>query len=457
MDPDPAVPATPPSGSVSPPPPNVDREIARLAVPALGALAAEPLYLLADTAIVGRLGTAPLGGLAIAAMVLVATFGIFNFLAYATTAAVARQVGAGDRRAAAERGLDGIWLAAGLGLTLTGLGLAFAPLIVDAMGASARVRPEALTYLRISVLGAPMVLVALAGAGYLRGLQDTKTTLLIAATAAAANVVIELWLVFGLDLGIAGSAWSTVAAQTGAAAAFVAVVHRTARAAGARLAPRPAGIRQTAVVGSHLVVRTGSLLAALLGTTAVAARISDAALAGHQIAFQLWTFLALVLDALAIAAQAMVGRALGAGDRHAALAVARRTLAWGLVAGLVLGLAVAAARPGLLPLFTADPQVRARAADALWWVAALQPVAAATFVLDGVLIGAGDSRFLARAMIVALVVYAPLLSAVALAGAGLPVLWAAFSGWMAARLAGLAWRYRSRRWARTGAVWDARP
>lgn len=456
MDSDPAPPATPPPGSVSPPPANVDREIARLAVPALGALAAEPLYLLADTAIVGRLGTAPLGGLAIAAMVLVAAFGIFNFLAYATTAAVARQVGAGDRRAAAERGLDGIWLAAGLGLALTGLGLAFAPVIVDAMGASARVRPEALTYLRISVLGAPMVLVALAGAGYLRGLQDTKTTLVIAAAAAGANVVIELWLVFGLELGIAGSAWSTVIAQTGAAAAFVAVVRRTARAAGARLAPRPAGIRQTAVVGSHLVVRTGSLLAALLGTTAVAARISDAALAGHQIAFQLWTFLALVLDALAIAAQAMVGRALGAGDRQAALAVARRVLAWGLAAGLVLGLAVAAARPALLPLFTSDPQVRARAADALWWVAALQPVAAATFVLDGVLIGAGDSRFLARAMIGALVVYAPLLCAVALAGAGLPVLWAAFSGWMGARLAGLTWRYRSRRWARTGAVWEAR-
>jgi len=444
--------ATPPPGSAR----ARDREILRLALPALGALAAEPLYLLADTAIVGRLGTAPLGGLAIAAIVLTAVFGIFNFLAYATTGAVARQVGAGDRRAAAERGIDGIWLAAGLGVALCGLGLAFAPLVVDAMGASARVRPEALTYLRISLLGAPMVLVALAGAGYLRGLQDTRTTLVIAVAANAANVVIEIGLVFGLDMGIAGAAWSTVIAQTGAAAAFGRVVWRTARAAGARLAPRPAGIRHTAVVGSHLVVRTGSLLAALVATTAVAARIGDDALAGHQIAFQLWTFLALSLDALAIAAQALVGRALGAGSVAEAQAVARRVLRWGLGGGVALGAAVALGRGGLLPLFSDDPAVLARAGEALWFVAGLQPVAAATFVLDGVLIGAGDSRFLARAMAAAAVVYAPVLAAVALTGGDLWVLWCGFGLWMAARLAGLGWRYRSARWAVAGAVRDPR-
>ena len=264
-----------------------DRDIVRLAVPAFGALIAEPLYLLADTAIVGNLGIRPLGGLAVAGIVLTATFGIFNFLAYSTTGAVARQLGAGNQRAAAEQGIDGIWLATGLGIVLTIAGVLLAPVIVDVMGASASVRPFALTYLRISLLGAPFVLIALAGAGYLRGMQDTKTTLVIAVAASTLNLALEVLLVYGLDFGIAGSAWGTVAAQVGAAAAFLVIVRRSARNAGAAIRPRAAGVRTTAVVGSHLIVRTGSLLFALLLTTAVAARISDVAVAAHQIAFQI--------------------------------------------------------------------------------------------------------------------------------------------------------------------------
>ena len=187
-----------------------DREIVRLALPAFGALAAEPLYILVDTAIVGHLGTNPLAGLAVAGTVLTATFAIFNFLAYSTTGAVARQVGAGNRRAAAEQGVDGFWLAAGLGVALTVLGFVLSPVIVDAMGASTRVHPFAETYLRISILGAPALLIALAGAGYLRGLQDTRTTLVIAVAANVFNLLVEVVFVYGLDLGIAGSAWGTV-------------------------------------------------------------------------------------------------------------------------------------------------------------------------------------------------------------------------------------------------------
>ena len=215
-----------------------DRAIARLAVPAFGALIAEPLYLLADTAIVGNLGVRPLGGLAVAGIVLTAVFGIFNFLAYSTTGAVARRLGAGDERAAAEQGIDGIWLAAGLGLVLTLAGILLAPLIVDLMGASASVRPFALTYLRISLLGAPFVLIALGGAGYLRGLQDTRTTLVIAVAANTVNLALEVLLVYGLDTGIAGSAWGTVVAQVLAAAAFLVVV-RADRAPGRGVDPAP--------------------------------------------------------------------------------------------------------------------------------------------------------------------------------------------------------------------------
>jgi putative MATE family efflux protein len=428
-----------------------DRDILRLAVPALGALVAEPLYLLADTAIVGNLGTRPLGGLAVAAIVLTAVFGIFNFLAYATTGAVARRLGAGNPRTAAERGVDGLWLAAGLGVVLTAAGLLLAPLVVDVMGASASVRPYALTYLRISLLGAPFVLVALAAAGYLRGLQDTRTTLVIAVAANVVNLGLELLLVNGLGLGIAGSAWGTVAAQAGAAAVFLAITGRIARAAGARLRPRGAGVRETALVGSHLVLRTGSLLLALLVTTAVAARISDDALAAHQIAFQLWNFLALTLDAIAIAGQAMIGRLLGADDAGGARAASRRMLELGMVAGVVLGLAVALLGPVLVPVFTDAPAVRELAEQALWVVAALQPVAAAVFVLDGILIGAGDSRYLALAMVGATAVYAPCVALVLATGAGLVALWLALGVWMLARLVGLGYRYVDGRWLVTGA------
>ncbi len=263
-----------------------DREIVRLALPAFGALAAEPLYILVDTAIVGHLGTNPLAGLAVAGTVLTATFAIFNFLAYSTTGAVARQIGAGNRRAAAENGVDGLWLATGLGIGLAVLGLAFAPVIVDVMGASARVHPFAQTYLRLSILGAPALLITLAGAGYLRGLQDTRTTLVIAVVSNAANLVIEIFFVYGLDLGIAGSAWGTVLAQYGAALAYVAITARSVRREHASVRPQAAGIRASASVGGRLVVRTGSLLAAFLAATAIASRIGDDDVAAHQIAFQ---------------------------------------------------------------------------------------------------------------------------------------------------------------------------
>ena len=289
-----------------------DREIVRLAIPALGALAAEPLYVLADTAIVGHLGTRPLAGLAVAGTVLTAAFSIFNFLAYSTTAAVARQVGAGNRRAAAELGVDGLWLALGLGLALTALGLVFAPAIADAMGASHAVHPYAVTYFRISIIGAAPLLLTLAAAGYLRGMQDTRTTLVVAVASNVLNIVLELLFVYALDLGIKGSAWGTVIAQVVAAAAYLFVVGRAVRAEGASARPQPAGIRANAKVGSRLVVRTASLIVALLTATAIASRISDHAVAAHQIALQVLLFLALSLDALAIAGQAMIGRFLGA-------------------------------------------------------------------------------------------------------------------------------------------------
>src|SRR4051812_8339784 len=247
-----------------------DREILRLAIPAFGALAAEPLYVLADTAIVGHLGTRPLGGLGVAGAVLSVAFGIFNFLAYGTTATVARRIGAGDQKAAAEHGVAGVWLALGLGVVLAAVGLALSGPIVSAMGASARVAPYARTYLRISLLGAPFVLAALAGTGYLRGLQDTRTPLVIALAANALNLTLEVVLVYGIHLGIAGSAWGTVIAQIAAAGAYLAIVHRNVRRSHASIRPDAVQLRAAGTVGASLTVRTGSLLLAFTAATSIA-------------------------------------------------------------------------------------------------------------------------------------------------------------------------------------------
>jgi putative MATE family efflux protein len=429
-----------------------DAEIWRLALPAFGALAAEPLYVLVDTAIVGHLGTDPLAGLAIAGIVLTSAYGICNFLAYSTTAAVARRVGARQWRAAAEQGIDGLWLAAAIGVVMAGVGIALAPAIVDVMGASGAVRPNALTYLRISLVGAPAMLVTLAGNGYLRGVQDTRSTLVIAVAANTVNLVIEVLFVYGLDLGIAGSAWGTVIAQWGAAAVFVIIVVRRARAVDAATRPRVAGMRSAALVGSQLAVRTGALLATLLAATAIASRLGATDVAAHQIAFQLWFFLALLLDGIAIAGQALTGKHLGAADPAEARAAGRRMVEWGVLVGAVLGVALAVLRPWLVPLFTDDAAVQALTLEVLWIVALLQPFNAVVFVLDGVLIGAGDARYLAAAMTVAtVVVYAPLALAVLALDGSLLWLWGAISAWILARLVGNAARFAGTGWQVAGA------
>jgi MATE family, multidrug efflux pump len=430
-----------------------DREIWRLALPAFGALAAEPLYVLADTAIVGQLGTRPLAGLAVAGIVLTAAYSLFNFLAYSTTSAVARQLGAGDPRRAAELGVDGMWLALLIGAALLVVGVAGAPAIVDAMGASARVHPYAVTYLRISALGAPAYLVGLAATGYLRGLQDTRTTLIVAVAANVVNLALEIVLVFGLDSGIAGSAWGTVIAQIGAAAAYVVIVARTVQATGASVWPRRDGVRTVAVIGGPLIVRTASLLAALLVATNLAARVSDDAVAAHQIAFQINLFLALSLDAIAIAGQAMVGRFLGASDAPQARAAARRMIEWGVVVGVAFAAVLAVARPALVPLFTDDAGVQHLALQVLWIVALVQPLSAVVFVLDGILIGAGDQRYLAGAMLASTVlVFLPAVAVVTALDGGLLWLWGAIALWIAARGLTVGRRFAGTAWQVTGAT-----
>lgn len=429
-----------------------DREIVALAVPAFGALVAEPLFVMADSAIVGHLGTAQLAGLGIASALLTTAVSVFVFLAYATTAAVSRRVGAGNLQAAIRQGMDGIWLALLLGAAVVAVFLPAAPSLVELFGASDTAAPYATTYLRISSLGIPAMLVVLASTGVLRGLQNTRTPLYVAVAGFIANAVLNVLLVYGAGLGIAGSAWGTVIAQCGMAAVYLWVVVRGARQHGASLRPDLVGIRASAQAGMPLLVRTLSLRAILMIATAVAALLGDADIAAHQIVLSLWSLLAFALDAIAIAGQAIIGRYLGADDAQGAREACRRMVEWGVAVGVVLGLLVVLSRPVFLPLFTGDSMVTDAALPALVIVAVAQPVCGVVFVLDGVLMGAGDGPYLAWAMLLTLAVFTPAALLVPTLGGGLTALWAAMTLMMAMRLVTLWLRTRSGRWIVTGAT-----
>ncbi len=421
-------------------------------MPAFGALVAEPLFVMVDSAIVGHLGTPQLAGLAIAAALLTTAVSVFVFLAYATTAAVARQAGAGDLASAIRQGMDGIWLALLIGATVVAVALPLAPWLVDVFGASDTATPYATTYLRISSLGIPAMLVVLAATGVLRGLQNTRTPLYVAIGGFAANGALNVGLVYGVGLGIAGSAWGTVIAQVGMALAYLVVVVRGARRHGASLRPDAAGIRACARAGVPLLIRTLSLRAVLMIATVVAARLGDTDIAAHQIILSLWSLTAFALDAIAIAGQAIIGRYLGANDAKGAREACRRMVQWGIASGVVLGAAIMLARPLFVPLFTSDSSVQDTLLPALLVVALSQPISGVVFVLDGVLMGAGDGRYLAWAMVLTLAVFAPVALLVPSLGGGLTALWGAMTLMMTVRLLTLWTRTRSGRWVVTGAT-----
>ena len=427
------------------------REILRLAVPAFGALIAEPLFLLADAAIVGHLGVAQLAGVGLASAVLHTVVGLMVFLAYSTTPAVARAIGNGQLPRALAAGRDGVWLALLLGIILAAAGFLAAEPLLDLMGATGDVRTFAVDYLRWSMPGLVAMLLIFAGTGVLRGLQDTRTPLFVAAAGFTLNVVLNLILVYGMQLSVAGSAIGTSIAQWAMALVYVVMVQRNARNHGVSLLPDWRGIRALTKVGSWLMLRTLSLRIAILATVVVVTAQGPVNLAAHQLAMTVFTFLAFALDALAIAAQALIGKELGASRPAAVRELTGTMVRWGLGFGVLTGALLAVAAPWAGLLFTSDAEVRGALTLALWVLAAGQPLAGYVFVLDGVLIGAGDAKYLALAGVVNLAAYLPLLLAVRQSGAdgggGLLWLWVAFSlGYMAARAVTLGLRARTDRW-----------
>ncbi|HLR77883.1 MAG TPA: MATE family efflux transporter [Burkholderiaceae bacterium] len=433
----------------------LDRQIMALAVPAFGALVAEPLFLLADSAMVGHLGGSALAGLGLAAAVLQTIVGLMVFLAYGTTPAVARRLGRGEIDRAIGVGMDSLWTALGLGLVLAFAGFAAAPWLVGLFSATADVAAQAETYLRLSMPGIPALLLVFAASGLLRGLQDTRTPLWVASVGFGANILLNYLLMYVFRLGIAGAAIGSVLAQWGMVAAYVFVIARHVQKHRARWWPHWGGIKMGAADGGWLFVRTLTLRAAMLLAVYVATLLGPVELAAFHVTMTLFATVAFALDALAIAAQALIGHRLGQGDSAQARAILRRCLAWGVGCGVVLGIVIIAGSSLIGPLFSSNETVRAVLPPALVILGLSVPLGAIVWVLDGVLIGAGDMRYLGLAGVFNLAVFVPLAGLVGLyapgGAGGLAWLMAAFAfGFLGARLVSLGWRARSDAWMVVG-------
>lgn len=441
------MPSTP---SSSPRQHSLNRQILALAVPAFGALIAEPLLVLADSAIVGHLGSAPLAGLTLGSTVVQTLVGFMVFLAYSTTPAVARAVGAGDTPSAFAAARNGLWVAAGLGLFFAVLLALTADPLLRTLGAGGDVLTHATAYLLPSLAGLPGMLLVLAATGALRGFQDAKTPLYVATTGAALNVPLSWALVYPAGWGVAGSAVATAVVQWGMALGLTyAVVARTRTPGSATSSsglsartpgwlPDRAGLAAVFRVGAWLMVRAACLRIALLATVFVVTSQGEKNLAAYQLTMAFFNLLAFALDALAIAAQALLGKEMGAQDlstrqgQDAVVQLKNRLVRWSLAFGLVTALVCPAVGFGLAWVFTSDPEVQRLFALSLLVLAVGQPLAAYVFILDGVLIGAQDVRYLGLAGLFTLVAYLPVLAGLYVwfgAGADVPAPLAGGTSW----------------------------
>jgi putative MATE family efflux protein len=426
------------------------RKVAGLALPALVVLAAEPLYVLVDTAVVGHLGRIPLASLAIGGNVLSVAAWLGNVLAYGTTGRSARRYGAGDRAGAVAEGVQASWLALATGLLTAVAAQVFAgPLTGVLAGDNPDVAAGAAEWLRIAALGAPGLLLATAGNGWLRGVQDTRRPMYYVLGANLLSAAACPILVYGYDLGLVGSAMANAAAQTLSGLLFI----RALVAERVSLRPHPAVLRSQLVLGRDLLLRGAAFQACFISAAAVAARFGSAALAAHQVALQLWMFCALALDAVAIAAQSLVGAALGGGVVDEARILARRITVIGLASGGAFAVVIGAGAGVLPKLFSADPQVFAQAMLAWPWFVGMLPLAGVVFALDGVLIGAGDVRYMRNLTLVAtLCGFLPAIWLAYWLRLGLTGVWAGLTLFIVIRLVALLARMRSDRWAVVGVV-----
>ena len=408
---------------------SLTRQVLALALPALGSLIAEPVLRMADSILVGHVGTPDLAGLAIGSTVLTLVVGICVFLAYTTTAVTGRAIGAGKRAEGLRLGIQGMWLGALLGAALAIVLIIFAPQIIGLFEAEKQVADLARRYLIVSAPGLIAMLSVLAANGVLRGLLDTRTPLLVTTSAAILNVPVSAFLIFGCSLGVAGAGAGTAICQFFMAIWLWIVVVKKLRAEGVSARPDIQLIFRSGMHGLPLVLRSLFLQAAIVVTTWQAARLGAVTLAGYQILKTLWTLAAFGLDALAIAAQALLANALGEGEERKIRVLIAQLNRWALGFGTLIGL-LFAATSGFSPhLFSGDPELFAVCVPGIIVVGLMQPLAALTYIYDGYLIGADDTKYLAKAMAIVFAIYLP---AVLLAGLlpegalGLAGLWAIY-------------------------------
>lgn len=421
-------------------------------------LAAEPLYLLVDTAVVGRLGAVSLGALAVGGVVLAQVSTQLTFLSYGTTARAARLHGAGRRSDAVAEGMAATWLALILGVVLLVVAELVAGPVTRVLAGDGAVAAAAEQWLRVAVLGVPFVLVTLAGNGWMRGVQDAARPLRYVLVGNGLSALACPFLVHGgwgwsggwSGIGLVGSAVANVGAQVVSGGLFFRAL---ATERGVSRRPDPRKIWAQVVLGRDLVLRSLAFQACFLSAAAVAARSGAAAVAAHQVVLQLWVFVTLVLDSLAVAAQALVGAALGAHSVLDARRAASRITGFSAAFAAVLALGFAAAHSVLPRVFTTDPAVLAQVPHAWWFFVGVLPVAGVVFALDGVLLGAGDVAFLRSSTLAcALGGFLPLIWLSQLAGWGLTGIWAGLAAFVVLRMIAVVARTRSGRWAVAGAV-----
>ena len=438
-------------------PTGLGRRIVGQALPALGVLAAEPLYLLWDTAVIGRLGALPLAGLAIGGLILATVSTQLTFLSYGTTSRSARRFGAGDPDGAVVEGVQATWIALAVGGILLALVQGFAGPVTRAIAGREEIATAAESWLRVASFGIPLILVTMAGNGWLRGVQRPRAPLVFVLVGLGLSTVLCPVLVFGWggapELGLVGSAWANLAGQVVSGALFLGAVVRAAGGGGsvATLWPQPALVRAQLVLGRDLIVRSLSFQVCFVSAGAVAARAGAQFVGAHQIAMQLWNFVALVLDSLAIAAQTLVGAALGSGNTGAARSLGRRVTAWSTLFAVAIAAGLAALHGTLPRVFTSDPEVLDALTVPWWFLVGMIPIAGVVFALDGVLLGASDAAYLRTAtMAAALVGFLPLIWLSYALGWGLAGIWSGLAAFMVLRCAAVVLRFQGDRWERVG-------
>ncbi|MEA1025338.1 MATE family efflux transporter [Corynebacterium pseudotuberculosis] len=417
--------------------------ILRLALPALGVLAATPLYLLFDTAVVGTLGAASLAALGAGTTIYAQVTTQLTFLSYGTTARSARLFGAGKKKEAVAEGVQATWLALFVGTVLAVTIFLGAPQFTFWLSGSSEVSSAATSWLRVTAAGIPLVLIIMAGNGWLRGVQNTRLPLLFTLSGIFPGMVLVPILVG--RYGLVGSAWANIVGITITSFLFIACLFRMHEGS---VQPNWSIMRSQLTLGRDLILRSLSFQISFLSAAAVAGRFGPESLAAHQVLLQLWSFLTLVLDSLAIAGQMLTGAALGAKDVARARRVGQVSVLYSTMFGIALAVIFAAGFQVIPGIFTSDEGVLQEISGPRWQLVLMIVLGGVVFAFDGVLLGAADAAYLRTVSLLSVLVgFLPGVWLALLFNAGLVGVWWGLVSFISIRMIAGVWRFYSMKWA----------